>query len=64
VARQMWAIQEDLQEHYDPKRDPYADDKGEGDGKGEGEGADDGHGGKDQPEKRDNQKPGEGEQGV
>jgi hypothetical protein len=47
VARQMWAIQEDLQEHYDPKRDPYADDKGEGDGhgKGEGKGADDGHGG-------------------
>lgn len=41
VARRMWAIQTDLQKHYDPKRDPYAEDnKGEG-GKGDAGGQQD-----------------------
>lgn len=49
VARKMWAIQQDLEDNYDPKRDPYAEEKTKGDGDGKG---DDGQGGKDdRPEK-------------
>jgi hypothetical protein len=42
VARKMWAIQQDLEENYDPKRDPYAEENAKGEGKGGG-----GQGGKD-----------------
>lgn len=56
VARRMWAIQADLQKHYDPKRDPYADDKGHEGGRADDGGHQERPGGGD----HDQQQPGDG----
>ena len=52
----MWAIQADLQKHYDPKRDPYADDKGHEGGRADDGGHQERPGGGD----HDQQQPGDG----
>ena len=56
VRARMWAIQADLQKHYDPKRDPYAKDNKEHAGGHGGHDGQGGHGGGHHEQK----KPGDG----